>query len=211
METGLEDTQDKIESSVVDIVFDIEGKAIPEDNSSALWREVLRHLPWLEQEKHAGIHPLQAAPSDYGMLLLTRRTKLVLRVAQAHVAAAMELTGRQLDIGDNVLRVGSGKVRPLPVFGTIYAHFVDMGSADETQFARHLARRLEEMKIQTKFICGKRQALHTDQGVVSGFSLMLYDLTPAQSILLQEIGLGANRQLGCGIFIPHKSIAAIMA
>lgn len=203
--------KENIEPSMVDVVFDLTGKAVPTDNGAALKREVMRHLPWLEQEEQAGIHPLQAAPSDYGMLLLTRRTKLALRISREKTGAALELTGHELDIDGNPLQVGAGKVRPLPIFGTIYAHFVDMGSADEKQFARLVTRRLKELKIPGKFVCGKQQVLQGEQGAVSGFSLMLYDLTPAQSILLQEVGLGDNRKLGCGIFIPHKSIAAVMA
>ena len=37
-------------------------------------------------------------------------------------------------------------------------------------------------------------------------SLMLAGLTPEQSLALQQHGLGAERKLGCGVFIPHKDI-----
>jgi hypothetical protein len=35
---------------------------------------------------------------------------------------------------------------------------------------------------------------------------MVASLTVAESIRLQQRGLGSNRLLGCGIFIPHKGI-----
>ena len=35
---------------------------------------------------------------------------------------------------------------------------------------------------------------------------MLAGLTPEQSLALQRQGLGAERKLGCGVFIPHKDI-----
>jgi hypothetical protein len=41
-------------------------------------------------------------------------------------------------------------------------------------------------------------------GVLVGFSLMLADLTPRQSLALQASGLGAHRRIGFGIFIGHK-------
>ena len=40
---------------------------------------------------------------------------------------------------------------------------------------------------------------------------MLHDLKLEQSALLQQVGLGEHRKLGCGIFVPHKSIAAVAA
>jgi hypothetical protein len=40
-------------------------------------------------------------------------------------------------------------------------------------------------------------------------SLMVADLEPEQSVRLQQIGLGAGRTFGCGLFIPHKGIKAV--
>ncbi|MEJ2178567.1 MAG: type I-MYXAN CRISPR-associated protein Cas6/Cmx6 [Gammaproteobacteria bacterium] len=37
----------------------------------------------------------------------------------------------------------------------------------------------------------------------------LAELEPAESIALQQRGVGLNRALGCGIFLPHKSLAAV--
>jgi hypothetical protein len=45
--------------------------------------------------------------------------------------------------------------------------------------------------------------------VVNTFSLMLHALPPDQSLRLQHHGLGVHRLLGCGIFVPHKSAAAV--
>ncbi|PIV74684.1 MAG: hypothetical protein COW56_04530, partial [Rhodocyclales bacterium CG17_big_fil_post_rev_8_21_14_2_50_68_7] len=43
----------------------------------------------------------------------------------------------------------------------------------------------------------------------AGFGLMLHGLSPEDSLRMQSSGLGTNRTLGCGIFIPHKSIAPV--
>jgi len=40
--------------------------------------------------------------------------------------------------------------------------------------------------------------------------LMLHDVPPHKSLQIQDEGMGRNRLLGCGIFIPHKSIAPVM-
>ena len=41
------------------------------------------------------------------------------------------------------------------------------------------------------------------------FSMMLHALVPEQSLRLQQHGLGPHRLLGCGLFVPHKSAAAV--
>jgi len=45
--------------------------------------------------------------------------------------------------------------------------------------------------------------------VLDTFSLMLHALPEEQSLRLQRCGLGPHRLLGCGIFVPHKSAAAV--
>ena len=65
-------------------------------------------------------------------------------------------------------------------------------------------------QIRCGFICGKRQTLQSASGPIHGYSLMLHDVPPHKSLQLQDEGMGRNRLLGCGIFIPHKSIAPVM-
>ena len=40
-------------------------------------------------------------------------------------------------------------------------------------------------------------------------SLMLADMEVEDSVKLQQHGLGPWRQLGCGLFIPHKDISEV--
>jgi hypothetical protein len=42
-----------------------------------------------------------------------------------------------------------------------------------------------------------------------GFSLMLDALSPDHSLRMLEAGLGRHRRLGCGLFVPHRSAAAV--
>jgi len=76
-------------------------------------------------------------------------------------------------------------------------------------FANDIIRELDELKIDSRFICGRRQSVRTPDGLVSGFSLMLHGLPVEHSLLVQQLGLGKHRKMGCGIFIPHKSINAL--
>jgi CRISPR-associated protein Cas6 len=65
-------------------------------------------------------------------------------------------------------------------------------------------------KLRCGFICGRPQTLRSEAGTLHGYSLMLHDVPPHKSLQLQDEGMGRNRLLGCGIFIPHKSIAPVV-
>jgi CRISPR-associated protein Cas6 len=195
----------------VDLVFSVRGNSIPRDHGFVLWRELRTCLPWLDAESQAGIHAIRGAPGNDDMLLLTRRAKLVLRLPQARVADAQSLNGRQLDLDGCVLQIGDATQRPLLAFATLYSHLVCTGSDDEFAFLRDITAQLEQINVACKLLCGKRRALRAGQTEVRGYSLMLHDFKLGQSTLLQQIGLGGHRKLGCGIFVPHKSIAAVAA
>ncbi len=40
---------------------------------------------------------------------------------------------------------------------------------------------------------------------------MLDGLSAGDSLRVQQHGLGAHRRLGCGVFVPHRSAAAVAA
>ena len=54
------------------------------------------------------------------------------------------------------------------------------------------------------------QTLQSTSGPLYGYSLMLHDVPPHKSLQIQDEGLGRNRLLGCGIYIPHKSITPVV-
>jgi CRISPR-associated protein Cas6 len=195
----------------VDLVFSVRGNSIPHDHGFLLWRELRACLPWLDAETQVGIHTIRGAPGNDDMLLLTQRAKLVLRLPQARVADAQSLNGRQLDLDGCMLQIGAATQRPLLAFATLYSHLVCTGSDDELAFLRDITAQLGQINVACKLLCGKRRALRAGQTEVRGYSLMLHDFKLGQSTLLQQVGLGGHRKLGCGIFVPHKSIAAVAA
>lgn len=182
---------------------------LPIDHGYALFLELARLLPWFEGEALGGIHPIHGADTGHGELILNHRAKLVVRVTAARVADLMKLSGHTIQVGGNALVIGAAKSKPLTRHTPLFAHSVVTGSEDELDFTNDIIRLLDEMKIDSRFICGKRQTLKTPDGTVSGFSLMLHGLPVEHSLYVQQQGLGKHRKMGCGIFIPHKSIAAL--
>ena len=198
---------------MVDLQFDLVGTTIPADNAQMLADALLPLLPWLGEEAGAGIQHLKGAETNRGdaTLNINRRTKLFLRVPKTRTESMRQLTGQTLDLGGHALQIGGFKAREFLPFANIYAHFVDTGSAAEEQFVQDVMHELDgHFQLRCGFICGKPQMLQSASGPLHGFSLMLHDVPPHKSLQLQDEGLGRNRLLGCGIFIPHKSIAPVV-
>jgi CRISPR-associated protein Cas6 len=123
--------------------------------------------------------------------------------------AAGVLAGAELKIGDDTLRLGTPTLRELLPHTTLYAHFVDAGDADEAAFLDAVASELRQMDVSCHRVCGREQAWRGPQQPLHGFSLLLHGLRAAAALRVLEHGLGAHRLLGCGVFVPHKSAAAV--
>lgn len=199
------------DSAVTDFHFELQGNLLPRDHGYLLYLELSRLLPWLAGEELAAVHHIHGAETGTGdLLILSRRAKLVVRIPSHRAADLGALTGQTIEIGGHKLTIGTGKAKPLTRHTPLYAHCVTTGSTDEETFTRDVIRMLDELKITTRFICGRRQTISTAEGDVHGYSLMLHDLPVDQSILVQQRGMGSNRKIGCGIFIPHKSTNALV-
>ncbi len=194
-------------NEMTDVRFDLEGRFVPEGYAFPLWGEVTRILPELEDFELAGILPLKGAASGEGMLL-PRRAKLALRIPTSFVRNALELSGKTLDIEGNPLHVGTGNPREIEAHPTLRSQFV-ASEKIETDFLKEVETQLEKLEVSCKWICGRRQTLKNGETVLSGYSLAVHDLKPPASIRLQQAGLGNYRRFGCGLFVPHKTIAGL--
>lgn len=194
----------------IDAQFDLQGFEIPTDHGAALYAELARLLPWLADTPSVGIHPVHAGPSGRNAnLVINRRVKLVLRLPVDKLAAARELVGKAIDPGAGRIVIGPLKEKSLTPYATLYSHFVAMVPQEESAFLEEARRMLAALGIQAGMIPGKRREMHSPNGVIGGYSLMLHDISLLQSLTLQEVGLGLHRGYGCGIFIPHKSIKEV--
>lgn len=192
---------------MLDVAFDLDGEAPGRDYRGALAAALEAALPWLADEPGAGVHRLNLAAGAQS--LLSRRTRLTLRVPRARAAAAESLSGSVLALAPGSLRLGRAHRRELLAHGTLYAHLVAAGDADERGFLAAAEAELAALGVSCRAICGRHAAL--EAGRLLGYSLMLDGLGTADSMRVLEAGLGPHRRLGCGIFVPHKSAAAVGA
>lgn len=199
--------------TVVDVAFALEGTHLPRDHALPLAQALSEHLAWLAHEPLAGIHPVKVVPG-YGVRgLLSQRARLLLRVPAGRLDDVAALVGRSIRVGVCELLLGEAKPRSLLPHSTLYAPVVaaesSTESADEGAFMDTLAGTLRSLQISAHSVCGRRQQIGAPGRAITGFSLMLHGLSPADSLQLQRLGVGPYRLLGCGIFVPHRSAAAV--
>ncbi|HEY6095247.1 MAG TPA: type I-MYXAN CRISPR-associated protein Cas6/Cmx6 [Gallionellaceae bacterium] len=192
---------------IVEVVFDLKAERVHGGYAFSLWDEVVRCLPWLENVEHAGIVPLKGSASGEDTLL-SQRTKLVLRLPVNHAEKALELCGQQLNVGGSVLQVGNAKVKSLLPANTLHAQMVE-SSLGEVEFLAAMQGQLQAMNVPCKLICDKHVTIKNTDQQLTGYGLVLHDLKPAASLLIQSVGLGGARRYGCGMFVHFKAITGL--
>lgn len=199
-------------ATMIDIAFALQGDALPRDHRRALAEAIEQALPWLAELPLAGVHRLNVSAGGGPQALLSQRTRLTLRVPRQCMADATLLQGTELRIGPARLRIGAPQVRELLPWGTLYAHLVAAGAGaeaapDELTFLHAVRDELAHLQVPCRSICGRLQVLGDD--ALSGYSLMLDGLSAAGALRVLEAGVGRHRRLGCGVFVPHRSAAAV--
>lgn len=192
---------------MIDLVFEISGGTLPIAYPYKLWEELVRLTPQLGEYENVGVIPLRMSTSNEGMLL-PKRAKLVLRLPHALANVATGLAQKQMRVADSLIKLGSCKARPILHYPTLHAHLVT-GADDEIAFMKEVESALAEMEVEAKLICGQRLTLTNGERAIRGYSLVLHDLSPEDSLRVQYSGLGEERRFGCGIFVPYKVISGL--
>jgi CRISPR-associated protein Cas6 len=192
---------------IVDVVLDIAATgSLPPGFEWPLYRGIVRLAPWIEDSPQAGILPLRGTRLEDGALLLARRAKLVVRMPRDRVCAASVLEGSVIELAGPRITLGHGTFRKLGSAPTLYSPRVALGEAEEQAFCRRLAGELKHLRIDRPFLCGRRVDVDLEERPQPAYGVAVHGLSDAESLLLQAAGLGRGHAVGCGLFVPHKSI-----
>lgn len=191
--------------AMTEISISISGQTLPASYHFALWNALLQLEPVLGDSAEVGIVPLRLS-SNEGKLLLTKRTRLLMRLPEEMVDGVAALTGKELDIAGHRVQLGNLEVRGLQPYPTLHAPLVS-GGEDEVSFMQGIRSSLDAMGVGASLICGKRHSLKDGTHDIMGYSLVVHDLKPEESLRLLGNGLGSEKCYGCGVFLPYKAIA----
>ncbi len=209
-----------VPGDVVDVVYRMRCSELPVDHIHALCTALQAALPWLQSEAGAGVHPLYGAESGNGWqrpqapdatLHLSRRTRLRLRLPAQRLTDAQALVGCTLQVAERGLTVGDSSVKQLTDSDTLFARYVaSQHAGDEARFLAEAAAQLRDMDVaDTRMMAGRLHTLRTPEGPIHARTLMVAGLSPAQSVRLQQKGLGSRRAFCCGVFVAHRGIEPV--
>ncbi len=204
---------------VFDLLFRLRGERLDIDHAWALYRALAEHLDTALCGR-IGVHGVRLAGSGNGWIRpqgrdaavpLSKRSRLVIRVHRDDRDAVEAIRNRDLRMGEQSVTVGASSVRPLSMLGTLYARAIRCARDQrEDAFLGEVAARLAAMDVgASKMICGRTREIRAGKETLFTRSLLVADLKPEQSVRLQREGLGDGRELGCGLFVPHKGIDAL--
>ena len=208
-------------AKVVDVAFRIRCPCLPVDHAYDLFQAIVEEMPWIRDNDMVGIHPIHTADSGNGWyrpeqdddhyMQLSKRVRLVLRLPTNRLDQCETLCGKTLHVSNQQIMVNNYKVRSINPMSTLFARGVlSEAGESESDFAERVHNNLNKMNIDApKILPGRTNKVKLPGEHLVTRSLLLADVSVPDSVKLQEIGLGKNRILGCGLFIPHKSIDAV--
>ncbi len=211
------DTPYQIPDNVVDLSFSISCTTIPVDNAYALSAAICEVLPWIDSETEAGLHIMHGGPSINGWqrpetedatLLLSKRSKLRLRLPKHRIEDAEQLCGKVLNVTGHSVEVGKFKTMLLINTDTLLSRYiVSAVEEDEETFTERMLQELRGMGLGlTKILSGRDHALAGPDGPINAKSLLVSGMTAEDSVTLQVNGIGPGRSMGFGLFIASKSL-----
>ena len=187
----------------VDLAFRLTGSKVPVDHGYALYSAISRLLPEIHGAKNIGVHPIRGTYSGNGELMLRDSSRLVIRLESERIGEFLKLAGKRLDIDSHILRVGIPEVRMLRPRAALYSRLVTIkGFMEPAAFLEAAKRQLEKLGVEAEIQVGERRTFRVKDKQVVGFEMTVSTLSEADSLRLQEAGIGGRRKIGCGIFLP---------
>jgi CRISPR-associated protein Cas6 len=201
----------------IDLLFPVLGTALPTDHSYPLYSALTRAVP----EFHRDEIPLAFAPilgdrGAKGLIRLHAGSRLRVRLPADHIPRILPLAGKAMMIAGHRVRLGVPYVQALAPASALGARLVTFKhSLDASRFLEVSRQRLDAMGVNGKVDVPtiqsgsrlgqpRRRVVRIKGNRLIGFALRVIDLTPHESLVLQEQGLGGRRRMGCGFFLPLR-------
>ncbi|GAB4213589.1 MAG: hypothetical protein Fur007_08100 [Rhodoferax sp.] len=193
----------------VDVVFPLGGQSVLREHAVALRDALCTQWPELAHAPGAGIHPIRVVNGSSAQAMLSGRSRLLLRVPAALAPTLCTGQNTALQIGPDSVTLGAAHVRALLPHATLYAYHVATASEDEPAFMAEVDQTLARLGVRCERVCGQYHRRELSGETLHAYSLMLHALSPQDSLRVQQHGIGPHRLLGFGLFVPHKSAAAV--
>ncbi len=220
----------------VDLGFPIVGEALPLDHGYALFGALSRRLPSLHERKDWGVHPVLGVRAGDRLGLERRsmvKLRLPARDIGATLVLAgqqVDVDGCRLQLGaPRVLPLTPAAAlvaRMVTVAGVLDGRAPrDQEEAQRDALRASVRRKLAHLPLEQdperiEVVVGRRHVLRVgpkrqrvrggaeanDRDIVVGFQVVLEGLEARASLVVQAVGIGGRRHLGCGLFGPAPRV-----
>ena len=199
----------------VELSFPVFGRAIPKDHAYTLYSAISKlldnHLP-----QGIAISSIRDRSLLPGRTQLSQERYLRIRTPVESIGQLLPLAGKFLEIEGTEIGLGTPRIHALEPCAKLKAHIVTIKGFIEPQtFVDAVRRQLLSLGIngdasipiiETGVRKGepRRRILRIKGKVIIGYCVVVANLSDADSYRLLSIGLGGQRHMGCGIFVPVK-------
>lgn len=204
---------------------------IPVDHGFALYSALSKTFPFIHggESGLVGIHPIRGKFCGTRRMKLDDTSRLILRIRQEEADNFLRLLGGDIGLQGTQLRIGAPRICHFSPVPWLQSRLVVIkGRMDPTDFLSSVRTKLDRMGIGgTPYLTRSRSGQRFERRIsgnlgaeeeyvvvrrtlsihgreVVGYEVVVTDLTADESLLLQDVGLGGRRRLGCGLFCPLK-------
>ncbi len=213
-----QENSDIFNNKIVDVSFKVDCQKISLDHAYDLYEAINQKIPEINTIDNLAIHSIYGAESGAGWerpkteIYLSKRTRFCIRTPIEYADKFFHLNDQTLNIGKKYLvKLSKPTIKKLIITDTIFCRSVIMENIeDEDSFLSDVNSSLSLINIKVKkMLCGKDHYIKTPKKILRSKSLLITNLEKEDSIKIQELGIGIGKLYGCGIFLPHKSIAPV--
>jgi len=199
----------------LDLTFKLKGAPIPLDNGYIIYSALSRICSPLHELNSVGIHPIAGIPISNNFLEITEQSRIKIRIHHQQIPLIYPyLTGQAFKICQETYQLNIPDYKPLISSESLYSRLVLIkGFQEPTAFIDAVKRQLDSLEIRGKIDLLTRQdgtpqrrqltiVKQEKRFKVRGFGVKISELSPEDSLTLQEQGIGGKRKMMCGVFVP---------
>lgn len=199
-----------IQNPYIELAFPVMGQNLPIDHGYQLYSALKHRLMQLKDWDDVSIKTISGKldRNTRNQLILTNRSKLLIRLPSEKVPYVYSFGGKSLTIGKYKIRLGIPEMNFLQSKSKLRSHIVVIrGYEEPNRFLEAAKRQIEALNIKAdleliskKDGTVKPKTIRVKQTIV-GFGIEANNLGETDSIILQEKGLGGKHKMGCGVFV----------
>jgi len=208
-------------NKIIELHFPVKGDTLPSDHSYPLYSAISNLIPEVHGAPWLGIFSIKGRKLRPGAIKISQFTKLRLRLPMSQASDIYKLAGAKVDIGGHSVQFGIPELHMLRPAKRLRSRFVMIKckdskgkSAEIDSFLASLKKQVAELGVfaeislePNQFSTSEedvfaRRAMRIKSATITGFGVILENLSEQDSLLVQAAGLGGKRRMGCGLFEP---------